>query len=389
MGVTVYENGMYQPIRSSEPCPVCGKKTGRCSRYYYKDEVEHISCKHVVSDEPSNLPGWYIHRVNDKSNFVIKDIDKFYIPDIKSYIIDQEVIELRHMVYTDLQSLIRKHISSGLYREDKADLVRRGLSDQEIEQLGCFSVPKSSQKVSSDDGSFEMQLTTYISKTLFDKYGNDLLKVAGFMKFTGNNGDYITFKTKMKNPETKKLADIRGYFIPYFNYKKQFVGMQYRLSEPILDDKDKPIRYFWLSSFDASSGSPIDYITPSIIEKENILLVGEGALKMKIACEKLRLKGMAQAGVTNYNALVTEIQMLEIKNRVKYNIILALDMDKNTNVQEINGKKYYPILDAEQKTIDLLKMTGHKVAIAEWDINLGKGIDDYLINNTSLEFRIV
>lgn len=110
---------------------------------------------------------------------------------------------------------------------------------------------------------------------------------------------------------------------------------------------------------------------------------------MKIACEKLNTLGMAQAGVTNYNALVTEIQMLEIKNRVKYNIILALDMDKNTIKQDVNGKDFYPVLDAETKTIDILKMTGHKVVIAEWDIEKGKGIDDALVNGAKINYKIV
>lgn len=390
MGVTMYEKGMYVPIRSSEPCPICGKKTGRCSRFYYNDKLEHIACKHVVSDEPSGLPGWYIHRINDKANYHIKEKEKNYIPDISTYIVDEEILKLRNNVYRDLQALIKKHIPSGLYKEDKEDLIRRGLNDKEIESLGCFSVPKSSQKVSSDDGSYKMQLSTYISNKLFDKYGNNLLKVAGFNKYNGKNGDYITFRTKMANPKTNKLQDIRGYFIPYINYKNQFVGMQYRLSEPRLDEKGKPIRYFWFSSRDASSGSPIDYIVPNQIVKDNILLLGEGALKMKIACLNLELKGMAEAGVTNYFALVTDLQMLEIKERKKYNIIVAYDMDKYTVKQKMpKGEEVYPVLEAESKLIDLLKTTCHKVAIAEWDINLGKGIDDALMNGAKISYNIV
>ena len=386
MGVTTYDNGtMFVPVKSGTPCPICGKRDGRCSEFYLNHKLHYISCKNVASDEPSNLPGWYIHRVANTQRLERVPLS---IPEVR-YTVTEEVIELRDKVYRELRRLISLHITGGLYKEDKADLVGRGLSEEEIKKLGVFSVPKSTHKVSSDDGSYEMQLATYVAKKLYEKYDNELLKVAGFMKLTGQNGDYITFKTKMKNQETKKLMDIRGYYIPYMNYKGQFVGMQYRLSEAMLDDKGKPIRYFWFSSKDASSGSPIDFITPSKYKSENVLLVGEGALKMKIACEKLNTLGMAQAGVTNYNALVTEIQMLEIKNRVKYNIILALDMDKNTIKQDVNGKDFYPVLDAETKTIDILKMTGHKVVIAEWDIEKGKGIDDALVNGAKINYKIV
>lgn len=387
MAITSYDDGkMFVPIPSGTRCPICGKKDGRCSEFYADHKLIYISCKHQASDEPSNLSGWYIHRVDGTNKIEHKELS---IPDIGNYTVTKEVIELRDKVYNDMKRLISQHIPFGLYEEDKKELQRRGLNDVEIQALGCFSVPKSSHKVPADDGSYDMQLTTYVSKKLYEKYDNELLKVAGFMKFNGKNGDYVVFKTKMTNPQTKRLKDIRGYFIPYKNYKGQFVGMQYRLSEPLIGDDGKPIRYFWLSSKDASSGSPIDYIVPSEYKEENVLLVGEGALKMKIACEKMDSLGMAQAGVTNYNALVTEIQMLEIKNRMKYKIILALDMDKYEIKKEFNKKAFYPVLDAEKKTIDLLKLTGHKVKIAEWDIKKGKGIDDALVNGAEINYKVV
>lgn len=388
MGVTLYEHGKYVPVRSGVSCPVCGMRDGRCSIFYYKDEAEHVSCKYVVSDEPSNLPGWYIHRIgNNPTKF--KNIEKKYISDIKSYIIDKETKELRHQVYTDLKSIISSYIPSGLYKEDKADLTRRGLSEGQIEKLGCFSVPKSTHRVPSDNSSYDMQLVTYISQKLYETYGDDLLKVPGFQKFTGNNGDYITLKTKIKDQKTGNLVDIRGYFIPYVSYKNQISGMQYRLSEAVLDNKGKPIRYFWLSSFQASSGSPIDYIKPTDVVKEDILIVGEGALKMKIACHKLNLNGMAQAGVTNYNNLITDLQMLEIRTRKKYDVVVAYDMDKYEIFQIVGGEKIFQVLEAEMKLIELLKLTGHSVAVAEWDIKLGKGIDDALINGAKITYKRV
>lgn len=389
MAVTMYDSGtMFVPIKSGTPCPICGKRDGRCSEFYLDHKLLYISCKYEVSDEPSGLPGWYKHRVGCENNIKVRELKS--IPDVKETKLTEKVIELRNNVFTDLQAIIKNYIPSGLYEDDKADLIRRGLSDESIERFGCFSVPKSNHKVWSDCGSYQMQLTTYISKKLYDKYGNDLLKVPGFLKLKGTNGDYITFKTKMKRPGEEKLSDIRGYFIPYYNYKEQLVGMQYRLSAPLLDEKGKLVRYFWFSSKSASSGSPIDCITPSKVKREDILLVGEGSLKMKIACERLGYKGVAGAGVNNYNNLIEEIQMLEVKNNIKYKIILVYDMDKYEIVQTVNDKEYYPVLEAEKKTIELLKLTNHEhIAIAEWFPGAGKGIDDSLQNGAKLDYRVV
>ncbi|MCK9471265.1 MAG: hypothetical protein M0Q88_05890 [Bacilli bacterium] len=388
MAMKLYDSGtMFLPIRSGTPCPICGKRDGRCSEFYLDHKLLFVVCKHMTSNEPmENLPGWYKHRVDGRT---VRHQELTEIPDVRKYELTEEVKELRHKVYTDLIAIINKHISSGLYEEDRAELYGRGLDDDIIERLGLFSVPKSSHKVWSDSGAFQMQLATYIGRKLYKQYGNDLLKVPGFIKLKGKRGDYISFKTKMKRPEDDKLSDIRGYFIPYKNYKGQLLGMQYRLSEPILDEKGKPIRYFWLSSKEASSGSPIDVYIPNNLKRDDVLLVGEGALKMKIAAEKLGYISVAEAGVNNYSALVEEIQMLEINNGIKYKIILALDMDKYDNVQKYNGKEIYPILEAEKKTISLLKFTNHEIAIAEWITEAGKGIDDALINGAKLYYRLV
>ncbi|MCQ4924873.1 DUF3854 domain-containing protein [Tissierella carlieri] len=389
MAVTMYESGtMFVPIRSGTPCPICGKRDGRCSEFYLDHKLLYVSCKYEVSDEPSGLPGWYKHRIGRENS--LKERELKVIPDVKESEVTDEILELRDNVYTDLRAIIKKHIPSGLYEDDKADLTRRGLSDETIERFGCFSMPKSSHKVWSDCGSYQMQLVTYINKKLYDKYGNDLLKVPGFMKIKGKKGDFITLKSKMKKPGDKKLSDIRGYFISFINYNELSAAMQIRLSEPIFDEKGKLIRYFWLSSKNASSGSPIDCYTPSIVKRDDILLVGEGALKMKITSERLGYKSVAGAGVNNYNNLMKEIQMLEIRDGIKYKIILAYDMDKYEIVQIINDLEYYPVLEAEKKTIELLKQYNHdNIAVAEWDPTAGKGIDDSTQNGAKLYYRVV
>src|SRR5699024_1498151 len=112
------DNSAFVRIPSGTPCPVCGYKDGRCSEFYYQGELSYISCRYVTSSEPSTgLPGWYKHYVssigNKSSNLQAPKV-------IKNTVVKQvtkEIIELRHKVYTDLQSLIRSEIPNGLYDE--------------------------------------------------------------------------------------------------------------------------------------------------------------------------------------------------------------------------------------------------------------------------------
>ena len=172
MAVTQYDEGtMFVPIRSGDICPICGKKDGRCSEFYLNHELLFVACKHETSMEPMpNLPGWYKHYVNsNKKNLYYNHFDNYKnkkIKNIKTRRITREIIDLRHKVYEDLRNLVREHIDGGLYEEDKTDLIRRGLNDKEIWDMGFFSVPKSSHRVFSDDGI--QAASTYVSKKLYE-----------------------------------------------------------------------------------------------------------------------------------------------------------------------------------------------------------------------------
>ena len=67
MGVTKANNGKtWYSIRSSQICPICGHKDGRCS-FLADDNTGDVilyKCKHNTSGKPDNR-GWYLHFVND------------------------------------------------------------------------------------------------------------------------------------------------------------------------------------------------------------------------------------------------------------------------------------------------------------------------------------
>ena len=154
--------------------------------------------------------------------------------------------------------------------------------------------------------------------------------------------------------------------------------MQYRLSNPIKDEKGKKLRYLWFSSKDVSCGSPIDYYKPMEIVLDDVLLVTEGAIKAKFAASKLKVRSLAEAGVGNYRNLVKTIQEIEKIEGKRYKILLALDMDKYSNDD---------VIKAEISTVALLKSLGYSTTILEWNEIDGKGIDDKLVNTSTKGFR--
>lgn len=378
MGITRYADGSYfHPIRSGQACPVCGSKKGRCSVFVNSEgEAIFYKCKYSPSDRVAN-DGWYMHLEKDvKTNSKV-----VYLPNVKEVPITLENLKLRDKVYRRFRELTKKYLGSYLLDEDMKNLTDRGLNEMQIIKMGFFSVPSISKEVYSDNGNFKIKMQTAISNALFDEFGGELLKVPGFIKRKGRNGsEYISFKSCFKEPKTDKFKTIRGYFIPYYNIDGLLVGLQYRLTEKVIDDKCKEIRYFWYSSSNSRSGSPMDFYIPSELKRQDILLVTEGAIKGKIASEKLGFQGVFEAGVANYNNLIKNIQLLEIKNNCKYHIILALDMDKTENPD---------VIRAENKTVSLLKGTGHQVALAEWNGKKAKGIDDAIIYNLPIKYKLV
>ncbi len=420
MAVTLCENGKFVPIRSGEVCPVCGSKKGRCSAFYKNDgELAFYRCKYKESHRPSN--GWYIHTA-----YEVHGIRKRHtLPDVEVGEETEEMTEERKrttdFAYRYLRELVRKYEGAYLNVRDRKNLLDRGLTDELMERMLFFSVPTveitSQEELDAfklakhknlyvtekrfsgkpikvmvrnyNDGEsvYDCQLLTAISKDMERRFGEKLLQVAGFVKRTdGKGNDYITFKTRRYDPANDAYVPIRGYFIPYVNPDGQVLGLQYRLTVPMNDEDGKPMRYFWYSSRNARSGSPIDYYIPSRMcmdkgrIRDDIILATEGALKGKIAAEKLGFKVVAEAGVSNYRALVDTINEVSKKEKVRHKVILALDMDRMKNEE---------VSKAEYNTAKLLVQAGYEVAVAIWDIKNGKGIDDNLNNGGWIEFMTV
>ncbi|NBI07540.1 toprim domain-containing protein [Senegalia massiliensis] len=451
MGVTKCADGsVFIPIRSGESCPICGSRKGRCSKFYNDEGIlVFYRCKNQPSDKPNN--GWYIHTIKDLEGINPNDRKINSIPNITvGEEMSEERLNITDSAYRYFRSLLKKYEGKYLNQRDLSDLHKRGVSDEIVERMKLFSMPTlviNSQKeldnfklmkskklytkqkrytgkpirvfvrnYSDGENTYDCQYQTAIAKDMERKFGNELLKVAGFAKRSGANGDYITFQSARYNGlfnlitkiltvalltkdsnllrlaysnfwRVEQFKPIKGYFIPYINQEGKIQAVQYRLTIPILDDKYKPMRYFWYSSKNARSGSPIDYYIPSKIftrsdgkKREDILLVTEGALKGKIAAERLGFKTVTEAGVSNYRNLIEDIIEISKYEKIRHKIILALDMDKFENEE---------VMKAEQKTMTLLHQAGYEVAIAFWDGRVAKGIDDALKLKLKIQFKAV
>lgn len=377
MGITRFVDNRnvaheWVPIRSGETCPICGSKKGRCARFVNVETniVEMIRCKNAESSHPSN--GWYLHFMNNSSESTAIKVD---LKEYKSREIKDEDIVLWDKVYRSLKKAMKKLKGHYLYPDHRQNLLDRGLNDQEIENMGFFSVPNDEKIVY--DG-YTCKLTTAIVKELAKEFAEqDLLKVPGFKLGKSNGKTYVYMKNKIYDMKNKEYKTIDGFFIPYYS-KGLLAGMQYRLSNTVLDENDKVIRYRWYASKDVSCGSPIDYYIPMEVSYNDIILVTEGALKAKYAASKMKMRSLGEAGVSNYRNLIKNLQMIEKSENKKYKILLALDADKYSNEE---------VIKAEIKTVTLLKSLGYQVTIIEWNPEEGKGIDDKIKNNGLKGFR--
>lgn len=377
MGIQAYNDTLWVPIRSRETCPICGSRKGRCSMLLDNKDGSVIMyrCKYAESSRPSN--GWYLHLVKEiKSNNIVT---KVKINEYKQTSISEEDLILWDKVYRKLRETFKNLTGSYLYDNHKKNLLDRGYTEQEILRIGFFSVP-GNEKIFYNG--YSCSLRTAIIKELEKSFSqSDLVKVPGFYKGTYKDKDYVTFKNKIFNNEKKETETLDAYFIPYCNPANLLVGLQYRLTKPLLDEKKKAMRYLWYSSKTVTCGSPIDYYIPDEISLDDVILITEGGIKAKYAASKLKVRSLAEAGVGNYRSLVKNLQKIEKIEGKKYKVLLALDMDKYTNDD---------VISAEIRTVTLLKSLGYSVTILEWNYSEEtKGIDDKILNSGLSGFRYI
>jgi hypothetical protein len=250
--------------------------------------------------------------------------------------VDTASVETRDRVYREFLNLL------SLSREHKEDLLRRGLSDEDIKKNGYKSITKAKKPWD-------------ICKILLNR-GIKLSGIPGFYKDKGKyGGGYWTFNWKP------------GYLIPMIDGQGRIQALQRRVENP---RKGEP-KYMLMSSFKkengSNSGTPAHVAMPSEI-KDSRVWVTEGPLKADIAAKYL---GAAVIGLMSAGTWVPAIGL--IKELAPKEIVLAYDMDfkKNEDVGE-------PLKLLRAKLDEM----GLAVNQATW--NVVKGIDDALVNGRKI-----
>lgn len=241
---------------------------------------------------------------------------------------------------------------SALSEEHLDYLHQRGISDEEIERYGYFTMP-------------EKKALPQIIKHL-KKKGNEaemLLGVPGFYKY--------------KNSKQICMNVMKGIGLPIRNVQGQIVGIQVRRD----NIKDGAKRYRWFSSsfnnkekteYSLSPGSPLDVVYPKQI-KYRTLFITEGHFKAAAIARQFQCTAISVQGIGNYAGILDTIRELNNENDYYQYIYIAYDADMAYNVQVFTqasamGNKIGQALPEL------------KLSYVLWDVENGKGIDDLIEN---------
>lgn len=243
---------------------------------------------------------------------------------------------------------------SGLSETHKKELTEnRGLSEEQIERGCYFTFPSAS-------------IMGPLLLVLENEYGStEMLKgVPGF------------YYSKTKNWSIVKR---KGMAIGIQNSDGHIVGIQIRS-----DVKTKAGRYFWLSSddpkykFGASPGVPVDVIIPEKIKYQTILIT-EGRFKSEILARDKGSITLSVQGVGSWEGIASELEGLALNPRVKEQfpegfhiscVMVAFDADLASNVQ---------VQQQMKNMTDVLVRKRYPVYYLNWDVKLGKGVDDLIL----------
>lgn len=344
-------------------CPNCGNPNGKlkCSLNREKSVYHCFQC-----GDSGNLIDLYMKETGfagDKHEAIVqmhRDLDGNRTLDIQSKKLfqapngDLRAKEAVKALPKDLDRAYRILLSMlTLKSEHKADLLRRGLTQEEIE-TGLFA-------------SMPMDREAICRKLMHT--GCDLYGIPGF--FTNRYGQW-------------ELMGRPGYCCPVFQ-EGLIVGIQIRMDKAIDGRK-----YTWLSSPNqedgCSSGSPCTYFGDKNAKE---VIVTEGILKSYIVHAILGREDIAVIGVPGVNNIKDCLRILQDHNTgtIRHTLVYeCFDMDKRQPVHtEKDEVKRQMLEDAFAKLTGKIKAMHIAVHPCTWDMDENglwkgnfKGIDDYL-----------
>lgn len=337
--------------RKTFVCPVCGHKS---ARFNWAENV--FNCPACGEYGGGVLDLWIFHR--GLSNLPYADAKRKaahemncewegYRPGetsrIRKAVQQEEKNDTRDQMIADVT--LRDHVYrklleyAKLSQEDYKDLARRGLSDQEIANLGIKTLPQ---------GEDSYRAAEYITRA-----GLSLVGVPGFYKERGR----------------WKLADyVSGYLIPQKNPEGKIQGMQIRRRNVRTGGK-----YIFLSSSGKETGTKAYAFVHVALSKYpacgNVpeAILTEGPLKADIINKFTGKPVIAVPGVSSLSLLPDTLSALKSVGLKKIDIAYDMDLYSNPMVLASLGKLKRLLSDMDISCQCL-----------NWDESY-KGLDDYLL----------
>lgn len=167
------------------------------------------------------------------------------------------------------------------------------------------------------------------------------------------------------------LAGSNGILLPSLDMQGRVQACQIRLDRDMASATEA--KYHWLSSAGKSRGTtshaPIHVALPTDTDHvvNRAVWVTEGVLKSDIAAERLGTVVLGLGGVSNWRGVMDLLRHLPVPDR---RVCVAFDADKDENPQ---------VADNERGLVQALVRANYVVGRADWDPEVGKGIDDVLI----------
>lgn len=234
-------------------------------------------------------------------------------------------VETRHNTYTALLSKL------SLAADHKENLLNRGLTEEEIRELGYKSSPVVGH--------------TALAKQLQSE-GHYLAGVPGF--YRNDSGAWTLYHQH------------RGIYVPVRDINGMIQGIQIRL------DKSDKRKFRWVTSRDLQDGSAALVWTHIAGPVRSVMLLTEGPMKADIIYRMTGLSVIAVPGVDSLAQLAEALEVLRAAGLREIKTAFDMDYSKNHNV-----KKSYAKLTA------LLESMGFLYGTYIWDPRF-KGLDDYI-----------
>lgn len=310
-------------------CPVCGNTNDwDCN---FTEDGTLVYCRFTPNESGiTDTLGKYKHIFKDdrKSNFVSTkpNIDENVTEAVKADAIILDRVYSAFLEQLQLNPIHRRNL-----------VEERGLSIEQVLRNGYVSDPAYKRT----------EIVYNLSKLI------DLEGVPGF---------YLDCKIWSLN------INCSGFYVPYRDEKGRIVGLQLRR------DEDVENKYMWVSSSGkekgVSSGSPLHFVNPNIVKESKVVFLTEGALKADIigSVSDVGLVASAGVGAINPDKLLNSI--FEVFPDLE-KIVVAYDMDWETNEN---------VRLALVRLLDALEGRSVEVDVTIWNFELGKGIDDVLVN---------